>query len=340
MGYKVVVVGVMGNVGCEMLNILVECQFFVDEVVVLVLCWSIGIEVSFGDKILKCKDIEGFDFIGYDIVLFVIGLDVIKIFVFIVVLQGCVVIDNSLFYCYDLEILLVVFEVNLDVVEDYCNKMIIVNFNCLIVQMVVVLKLLYDRVWIKCVVVLIYQLVLGVGKDGMDELWNQIKGMYVFGQEVEFKKFQKQIVFNVILQIDVFFDSGDIKEEWKMMVEMKKIIDLFIKVIVICVCVLVFVGYFEVVNVEFEDFLDEDEVCDILCEVLGIFVIDKCEFGGYLMLVECVGDFVIFVLCICQDVMIENGLNMWIVLDNLCKGVVLNVVQIVELLGNCCLKKG
>ncbi|QFQ87938.1 aspartate-semialdehyde dehydrogenase [Paracoccus kondratievae] len=340
MGYKVVVAGATGNVGREMLNILAERQFPADEVVALASRRSIGTEVSYGDKTLKCKDIEGFDFTGHDIALFAIGSDATKTYAPIAASQGCVVIDNSSLYRYDPEIPLVVPEVNPDAVENYRNKMIIANPNCSTAQMVVALKPLHDRARIKRVVVSTYQSVSGAGKEGMDELWNQTKGVYVPGQEVEPKKFQKQIAFNVIPQIDVFMDSGDTKEEWKMVVETKKIIDPAIKVTATCVRVPVFVGHSESVNIEFEEFLDEDEARDILREAPGLLVIDKREPGGYATPVECVGDFATFVSRIRQDVTVENGLNMWIVSDNLRKGAALNAVQIAELLGNRCLRKG
>ena len=340
MGYKVVVAGATGNVGREMLNILAEREFPADEVVALASRRSLGTEVSYGDKTLKTKDIEGFDFTGYDIALFAIGSDATKQYAPIAASQGCVVIDNSSLYRYDPAIPLVVPEVNPEAVEEYRKKMIIANPNCSTAQMVVALKPLHDRARIKRVVVSTYQSVSGAGKDGMDELWNQTKGMYVPGQEVEPKKFQKQIAFNVIPQIDVFLDSGDTKEEWKMAAETKKIMDPSIKVTATCVRVPVFVGHSESINVEFEDFLDEDEARDILREAPGVLVIDKREPGGYATPVECVGDFATFVSRIRQDVTAENALNLWCVSDNLRKGAALNAVQIAELLGSKVLKKG
>ena len=340
MGYKVVVAGATGNVGREMLNILDERQFPVDEIAVLASRRSQGTEVSFGDKTLKIKDIEQFDWTGWDIALFAIGSDATKIHAPKAAAAGCVVIDNSSLYRYDPDVPLIVPEVNPEAIAGYAKKNIIANPNCSTAQMVVALKPLHDRARIKRVVVSTYQSVSGAGKEGMDELWDQTKGMYVPGQEKEPKKFQKQIAFNVIPQIDVFLDSGDTKEEWKMVAETKKIMDPSIKVTATCVRVPVFVGHSESVNVETEDFLDEDEARDILRESPGILVIDKREPGGYATPVECVGDFATFVSRIRQDVTVENGLNMWIVSDNLRKGAALNAVQIAELLGNRCLKKG
>ncbi|MRX49316.1 aspartate-semialdehyde dehydrogenase [Paracoccus sp. S-4012] len=340
MGYRVVVAGATGNVGREMLNILAERQFPVDEIAVLASRRSLGTEVSFGDKTLKTKDLEGFDFTGWDMALFAIGSEATKKYAPLAAKAGCVVIDNSSLYRYDPEIPLIVPEVNAEAIDGYAKKNIIANPNCSTAQMVIALKPLHDRARVKRVVVSTYQSVSGAGKDGMDELWDQTKGMYVPGQEKEPKKFQKQIAFNVIPQIDVFMEDGQTKEEWKMVVETKKIIDPSIKVTATCVRVPVFVGHSEAVNIEFEEFLDEDEARDILREAPGLMVVDKREPGGYVTPVECVGDFATFVSRIRTDPTVENGLNMWIVSDNLRKGAALNAVQIAELLGSRCLKKG
>ena len=339
MGYKVVVAGATGNVGREMLSILAERQFPADEVVALASRRSLGTEVSFGDKTLKTKDIEGFDFTGYDIALFAIGSEATKKYAPIAASQGCVVIDNSSLYRYDPAIPLIVPEVNPDAIEGYANKNIIANPNCSTAQMVVALKPLHDRARIRRVVVSTYQSVSGAGKEGMDELWAQTKGMYVPGQEVEPRKFQRQIAFNVIPQIDVFMEDGQTKEEWKMVAETKKILDPSIKVTATCVRVPVFVGHSEAINIEFEDFLDEDEARDILREAPGVLVIDKREPGGYVTPVESAGEDATYVSRIRQDQTLENGLNLWCVSDNLRKGAALNAVQIAELLGNRILKK-
>ena len=340
MGYKVVVAGATGNVGREMLNILAERQFPVDEIAVLASRRSKGTEVSFGDKTLTCQDIEQFDFTGWDMALFAIGSGPTKEHAPRAAKAGCVVIDNSSLYRYDPEIPLVVPEVNPEAVDNYKNKMIIANPNCSTAQMVVALKPLHDRAKIKRVVVSTYQSVSGAGKDGMDELWDQTKAIYNPTTEVAPKTFQKQIAFNVIPHIDVFMEDGSTKEEWKMVAETKKIVDKDIKVTATCVRVPVFVGHSEAVNIEFEDFLDEDEARDILREAPGVMVIDKREDGGYVTPVECVGDFATFISRIRQDSTIENGLNLWCVSDNLRKGAALNAVQIAELLGNRVLKKG
>ena len=340
MGYRVVVAGATGNVGREMLNILAERQFPVDEIVALASRRSLGTEVSFGDKTLKTKDLDGFDFTGWDIALFAIGSDATKKYAPIAAKSGCVVIDNSSLYRYDADVPLVVPEVNPEAVDGYTKKNIIANPNCSTAQMVVALKPLHDRARIKRVVVSTYQSVSGSGKEAIDELWNQTKGMYVPGQEVEPKVYPKQIAFNVIPHIDVFLDDGSTKEEWKMVAETKKIIDKSIKLTATCVRVPVFVGHSEAINIEFEEFLDEDEARDILREAPGIMVVDKREDGGYITPIECVGDFATFISRIRQDSTIDNGLNIWCVSDNLRKGAALNAVQIAETLGNRCLKKG
>ena len=340
MGYKIVVAGATGNVGREMLNILAERQFPVDEIAVLASRRSIGTEVSFGDKTLKTKDIEGFDFTGWDMALFAIGSEATKKYAPIAAKAGCVVIDNSSLYRYDADVPLIVPEVNADAITGYSKKNIISNPNCSTAQMVVALKPLHDRARIKRVVVSTYQATSGAGKEGVDELWDQTKSIYNPTDEVPPKKFQKQIAFNVIPHIDVFMEDGSTKEEWKMVVETKKIVDPSIKVTATCVRVPVFVGHAESVNIEFEEFLDEDEARDILREAPGIMVVDKREDGGYVTPVECVGDFATFISRIRQDSTIENGINLWCVSDNLRKGAALNAVQIAETLGNRVLQKG
>nr|WP_319248935.1 aspartate-semialdehyde dehydrogenase [uncultured Celeribacter sp.] len=340
MGYKVVVAGATGNVGREMLNILAEREFPVDEIVALASRKSLGTEVSFGDKTLTTKDLDTFDFSGWDMALFAVGSEATKKYAPKAAEAGCVVIDNSSLYRYDPDVPLIVPEVNPDAIEGYSKKNIIANPNCSTAQMVVALKPLHDRAKIKRVVVSTYQSVSGSGKDAIDELWNQTKGMYVPGQEVAPSVYPKQIAFNVIPHIDVFMDSGDTKEEWKMIAETKKIVDPSIKVTATCVRVPVFVGHSESINIETEEFLDEEEAREILRTAPGILVVDKREDGGYVTPVECVGDFATFVSRIRQDVTIDNGLNFWCVSDNLRKGAALNAVQIAELLGRRVLKKG
>ncbi|MEM9756045.1 MAG: aspartate-semialdehyde dehydrogenase [Pseudomonadota bacterium] len=340
MGYKVVVAGATGNVGREMLNILAEREFPIEEIAALASRRSLGTECSFGERTLTTQDIETFDFAGWDIALFAIGSEATKTYAPRAAKSGCVVIDNSSLYRYDPQVPLVVPEVNADAVFGYQAKNIIANPNCSTAQMVVALKPLHDRARVKRVVVSTYQSVSGAGKDGMDELWNQTKGMYVPGQEVDPSKFQRQIAFNVIPQIDAFMEDGTTKEEWKMVVETKKIVDPNIKVHATCVRVPVFVGHSEAINVEFEDFLDEDEARDILREAPGIMVVDKREDGGYVTPVESVGDYATFISRIRQDPTVENGLAFWCVSDNLRKGAALNAVQIAETLGRKVLKKG
>ncbi|GHE01740.1 aspartate-semialdehyde dehydrogenase [Defluviimonas sp. 20V17] len=340
MGYKVVVAGATGNVGREMLNILAERQFPVDEIAALASRRSLGTEVSFGEKTLKTQDLDTFDFSGWDIALFAVGSGPTKEYAPRAAKAGCVVIDNSSLYRYDPDVPLVVPEVNAEAVDGYTRKNIIANPNCSTAQMVVALKPLHDRARIKRVVVSTYQSVSGAGKEGMDELWDQTKAVYNPTDDLTPKKFTKQIAFNVIPHIDVFLDSGETKEEWKMVAETKKIVDPKIKVTATCVRVPVFVGHSEAINIEFEDFLDADEARDILREAPGVMVIDKREDGGYATPVECVGDFATFISRIRQDSTIDNGLNLWCVSDNLRKGAALNAVQIAETLGNRCLKKG
>jgi len=340
MGYRVVVVGATGNVGHEILTILAEREFPVDEIAALASRRSLGTEVSFGDRTLKTRDLEQFDFAGWDIAFFAIGSDATRTYAPRAAAAGCIVIDNSSLYRYDPEVPLIVPEVNADAVLDCRRKNIIANPNCSTAQMVVALKPLHDRARIRRVVVSTYQSVSGTGKEAIDELWDQTKGMYVPGQEVEPKVYPRQIAFNVIPQIDSFLDSGDTREEWKMSAETKKILDPAIKVTATCVRVPVFVGHSESVNIEFEDFLDEDEARDILRESPGVLVVDKREPGGYITPVECVGDYATYVSRIRQDPTIENGINLWCVSDNLRKGAALNAVQIAEVLGQRVLKKG
>ena len=340
MGYRVVVVGATGNVGREMLNILAERQFPIDELMALASRKSKGTEVGYGDKTLKTEDLDTFDFTGWDMALFAVGSDATQKYAPIAAKAGCVVIDNSSLYRYDSEVPLIVPECNPDDIMQYSNKNIIANPNCSTAQMVVALKPLHDRARIKRVVVSTYQSVSGSGKAAIEELWNQTKGKYVPGQEVAASVYPKEIAFNVIPHIDVFMEDGQTKEEWKMVAETKKIIDKNIKVTATCVRVPVFVGHSEAVNIEFEDHLDEAEAREILRNAPGILVIDKREDGGYITPVECVGDYATYISRIRQDPTIDNGINLWCVSDNLRKGAALNAVQIAELLGQRVLKKG
>ena len=340
MGYRVVVAGATGNVGREMLHILADREFPIDEIVALASRKSLGTECSFGDKTLKTKDLDTFDFTGWDIALFAIGSEATAIYAPKAAKAGCVVIDNSSLYRYDPDVPLVVPEVNPEAVLGYAKKNIIANPNCSTAQMVVALKPLHDRARIKRVVVSTYQSVSGAGKAGMDELWDQTKSIYNPTDSKPPTKFTKQIAFNVIPHIDKFMEDGSTKEEWKMVVETKKILDTKIKVTATCVRVPVFVGHSEAINIEFEDFLDEEEARDILREAPGVMVIDKREDGGYVTPIECVGDYATFISRIRQDSTLDSGLNLWCVSDNLRKGAALNAVQIAETLGNRVLKRG
>ncbi|MEQ1669813.1 MAG: aspartate-semialdehyde dehydrogenase [Hyphomicrobium sp.] len=330
MGYKVAIVGATGNVGREMLNVLSERKFPIDELHALASRRSVGTEVSFGDKTLKCKDLETFDFKGIDICLMSAGSAVSKDFSPRIGAQGCVVIDNSSYWRYDQDVPLIVPEVNAAAIAGYKKKNIIANPNCSTAQLVVVLKPLHDAATIKRVVVSTYQSVSGAGKDAMDELWSQTKGKYVPGQEVDPKKFPKQIAFNCIPHIDVFMEDGYTKEEWKMLAETKKILDPKIKLTATCVRVPVFVGHSESVNIEFAKPISADEAREILRNAPGISVVDKREPGGYITPVEAAGEFDTFVSRIREDATVENGLALWIVSDNLLKGAALNAVQIAE----------
>jgi aspartate-semialdehyde dehydrogenase len=334
MSYTVAVVGATGNVGREMLSILAERQFPAGEVIALASRRSNGVEVSFGDKTLKCKDLATFDFSKVDFCLMSAGGAVSKEWSPRIAAKGCVVIDNSSAWRYDQDVPLVVPEVNADAIAGYAKKNIIANPNCSTAQMVVALKPLHDRATIKRVVVATYQSVSGAGKDAMDELWAQTKGKYVPGQEVEPKKFPKEIAFNCIPQIDVFMEDGYTREEWKMVAETKKILDPRIKVTATCVRVPVFVSHSEAVNVEFEKPITAEEAREILREAPGCLVIDKREPGGYVTPQDATGEDATYISRIREDTTVENGLAMWIVSDNLRKGAALNAVQIAELLIN------
>jgi aspartate-semialdehyde dehydrogenase len=330
MGYKVAVVGATGNVGREMMNVLSERKFPADEVHAIASRRSVGVEVSYGDATLKCQDLEQFDFSKMDFCLMSAGSSVSKEWSPRIGAKGCVVIDNSSAWRYDMDVPLIVPEVNADAIAGYTKKNIIANPNCATAQLVVALKPLHDAARIKRVVVSTYQSVSGAGKEGMDELWHQTKGKYVPGTEMEPKKFQKQIAFNCIPQIDVFMEDGYTKEEWKMLVETKKILDPKIKVTATCVRVPVFVGHSEAVNIEFETPMSPEYARSILREAPGILVVDKREPGGYVTPVEAAGEFATYVSRIREDATVENGLVMWIVSDNLLKGAALNAVQIAE----------
>jgi aspartate-semialdehyde dehydrogenase len=331
MGYRVAVVGATGNVGREMLNILEEVNFPVDKIHAIASRKSIGQLVSFGEQNIACEDVEQFDFSTVDLVLMSVSGAFSKEWSPKIGAAGPIVIDNSSAWRMDPDVPLIVPEVNPDDVEWANRKNIIANPNCSTAQLVVALKPLHDRAKIKRVVVATYQSVSGAGKEGMDELWDQTKGVFVLGPS-EPKKFPKQIAFNVIPFIGAFRDDGYTDEEAKMWDETQKMIDPAIKLTVTCVRVPVMVGHSEVVNIEFENPLDEDEAREILREAPGLMVVDKHEPTGYITPKEAQGEFPVFVSRIRNDPTVEHGLSLWVVADNLRKGAALNAVQIAELL--------
>lgn len=329
MGYNIAIVGATGNVGQEMLSILNERQFPVDQVFAVASRRSIGREVSFGDQTLLCEDLEQFDFSKCDFALLSAGGEISKEWSPKIAATGCVVIDNSSAWRYDMDVPLVVPEVNAEALDGFAKKNIVANPNCSTAQLVVALKPLHDAAQIKRVVISTYQSVSGAGKEAMDELWQQTKGIFVTDDPTP-QKFTKQIAFNVIPHIDSFMEDGYTKEEWKLLAETKKILDTKIKLTATAVRVPVFVGHAEAVTIEFENEISPDEARSILREAPGIMVVDKQEDGGYVTPVECVGDFATFVSRIRVDSTVENGLSLWVVSDNLRKGAALNTVQIAE----------
>ncbi|MEM9810179.1 MAG: aspartate-semialdehyde dehydrogenase [Pseudomonadota bacterium] len=333
MAMTVAVVGATGMVGQEVLAILAERMFPADEVHALASRNSLGREVSYGDKTLKCEDLDQYDFARATLAIFAAGGDVAKKYAPLAVEKGCIVIDNSSAFRLDPDVPLVVPEVNPDAVEGFRKRNIIANPNCSTAQLVVALKPLHDRAAIKRVVVSTYQSVSGAGREASDELFQQTKGIFV-NDAPSPDNFTKQIAFNVIPHIDVFLDDGSTKEEFKMTAETKKILDPAIKLTATAVRVPVFVGHAEAVNIEFENPITADEAREAMREAPGLLVVDKREDGGYVTPVECVGDFATFVSRVREDPTVENGLNIWVVSDNLRKGAALNTVQIAELLLN------
>jgi aspartate-semialdehyde dehydrogenase len=333
MGYKVAVVGATGNVGREMLAILVERGFPADEVVALASRRSIGVEVSYGERILKVKALEHYDFADTDLCLMSAGSAISKEWSPKIAAKGCVVIDNSSCWRYDPDVPLVVPEVNAAAVSGFKKKNIIANPNCSTVQLVVALKPLHDRATVKRVVVATYQSVSGAGKEAMDELFSQTRAVFAAATQ-EPGKFPKRIAFNVIPHIDVFREDGFTREEWKISSETKKILDPKIDVVATCVRVPVFIGHSEAVHVEFEKAIGADEARDLLRNAPGVLVIDKCEAGGYVTPLEAVGEDATYVSRIREDKTVPHGLAFWCVADNLRKGAALNAIQIAECLIN------
>src|SRR5688572_21965 len=320
-GYRVAVVGATGNVGREILNILHERQFPLAELAAVASPRSTGDIIDFGDsgKELKVQNLEHFDFSGWDIALFAAGSAASKGHVPRAAEAGCTVIDNSSLYRMDPDVPLIVPEVNAQAIDGYRARNIIANPNCSTAQLVVALKPLHDAARIKRVVVATYQSVSGTGKAGMDELFEQSRNIFV-GDSNSSSVYPKQIAFNVIPQAGDFMDDGSTTEEWKLMVETKKILNPAIKVSATCVRVPVFVGHSEAVNIEFEKEISAKQAQSILREAPGVMLIDKREAGGYVTPVECVGDYATFVSRVREDSTVENGLSIWVVSDNLRKG--------------------
>jgi aspartate-semialdehyde dehydrogenase len=333
MGYKVAVVGATGNVGREILAILAERAFPADEVVAIASRRSLGAEVAWGERTLKVKALEHYDFSDIDICLMSAGSAISKQWAPKIAAQGAVVIDNSSCWRCEADVPLVVPEVNADAVVGFRRRGIIANPNCSTAQLVVALKPLHDKARIKRAVIATYQSVSGAGREAMDELFSQTRAIYVT-DPIEPKKFPKRIAFNLIPHIDVFMEDGFTKEEWKMAVETKKILDPKIRVVATCVRVPVFVGHSEVVNLEFEEPISVDEAWALLRSAPGCLVIDKREAGGYVTPYESVGEDATYISRVREDPTVENGLVMWVVSDNLRKGAALNAVQIAECLIN------
>jgi aspartate-semialdehyde dehydrogenase len=332
MGYRVAVVGATGNVGREMLSTLAERQFPADEVVALASSRSIGREVSYGEnQTLKVRDLEAYDFKGIDIVLSSPGAKISAVHSPRAAKAGAVVIDNTSYWRMDPDVPLVVPEVNAHAIAGYRKKGIIANPNCSTMQMVVALKPLHELAGIKRVVVATYQSVSGAGREAMDELFTQTRGIYV-NDPIKPEKFTKQIAFNVIPHIDVFMDDGSTKEEWKMVVETKKILDPKIAVTATCVRVPVFIGHSEAINIECERPIDEETARAALKEAAGIVVVDHRANEGYVTPAEAAGEDAVYVSRIRSDPTVEHGLSFWCVSDNLRKGAALNAVQIAEVL--------
>ena len=340
MGYRVVVVGATGNVGREMLNILAEREFPADEVAAVASARSTGDVIDFGDsgKELRVSNLEHFDFAGWDMALFAAGSAASKAYAHKAAAAGCTVIDNSSHFRMDPDVPLIVPEVNAEAIDGYAKRNIIANPNCSTAQLVVALKPLHDFARIKRVVVATYQSVSGTGKAGMDELFEQSRNIFV-GDTADAKVYPKQIAFNVIPQAGDFLEDGSTTEEWKLMVETKKILDPRIKVSATCVRVPVFVGHSEAINIEFENEISAEEAQRILREAPGVMLVDKREDGGYVTPVEAVGEYATYVSRVREDPTVENGLSLWCVSDNLRKGAALNAVQIAELLGRRHLQK-
>ncbi len=333
MSYTIAIVGATGSVGREMLNVLAEREFPAAEVVALASARSVGEDVTFGDQTLTVAALDDYDFAGVDIALFAAGGGVAAEHAPRAALAGAVVIDNSSHFRMDPDVPLIVPEVNATAVEGYRARNLIANPNCSTAQLVVALNPLHRAATIRRVVVATYQSVSGAGKAAMNELFDQTRGIFAGSQAVP-AAFTKQIAFNVIPHIDVFMDDGSTKEEWKMAAETNKILSADIRLTATCVRVPVFIGHAEAVNIEFERPLSAEAAREILRTAPGVMVVDEHADGGYTTPVDCVGDAATFVSRIREDPTIGNGLNLWVVSDNLRKGAALNAVQIAEVLVN------
>jgi len=331
MSFRVAVVGATGAVGREMLKTLAERQFPVKEVAAVASGRSAGTQVSFGEKtVLTVQNLDTFDFAGWDIGLFSPGASVSAVHAPRAAEAGCIVIDNTSHFRMEPDVPLVVPEVNPQALARI-RRGIIANPNCSTIQLVVALKPLHDRFTVRRVVVATYQSVSGAGKEGMDELWAQARATFV-NDPVKPEQFTKQIAFNVIPHIDRFMDDGATREEWKMAVETRKILDPDIKVIATCARVPVFIGHAEAVTVEFEKPVSTAEARAALREAPGVTVVDEREDGGYVTPLDAQGEDATFVSRLRKDPTVEHGLAFWCVSDNLRKGAALNAVQIAETL--------
>jgi aspartate-semialdehyde dehydrogenase len=332
MGFKVAVVGATGNVGREILTTLAERRFPADDVVALASSRSVGREVSFGeDDILKVEELDTYDFRGVDIVLSSPGAKVSAVFAPRATKAGAIVIDNTSCFRMEHDVPLVVPEVNPEAIAQYKRRGIIANPNCSTIQMVVALKPLHDLARVKRIVVATYQSVSGAGHAAMDELFRQTRGIYV-NDPIKPEQLTKQIAFNVIPHIDIFMDDGATKEEWKMAVETRKILDPDIAVTATCVRVPVFIGHAEAINVEFARPITEDRARTALRGAPGVIMVDHRTDEGYVTPAEVAGEDAVYVSRVRRDPTVPHGLNLWVVADNLRKGAALNAVQIAEIL--------
>ncbi|AAZ68975.1 aspartate-semialdehyde dehydrogenase [Ehrlichia canis] len=331
MNYKIAVVGATGNVGRVILNVLSSRSFPAKEVIALASKKSVGKKLSYGDKILESQDLDSYDFFDTDIAIFSAGSSISQQYARTAANKGCIVIDNTSLFRMEDEIPLVVPEINPNDISQYHKHNIIANPNCSTIQMLLALHPLHKISKIKRVVVSTYQSVSGAGKSSMDELYSQTKGTFM-NQSIAPKQFTKRIAFNCIPHIDIFMKDGSTKEEWKMAVETKKILDSNIEVSATCVRVPVFVSHAESVNVEFFSEISEEEAYEALENAPGVLILDRREDGGYATPLDCVHEDEVYVSRLRKDNTVKHGLNMWLVSDNLRKGAALNAVQIAEIL--------